>query len=167
MGSFSVTVGPDDFAKYAMYTNSQKSGPTGDGVWFSETTSYGGPVHTNDRFYFLGNPGASFSSKVTQQKNDAVFYNEGNPITLDDWHNGDLDKPVFSEGSESFVRGAANTPVNKAIGENDIRAQALGTMSQPGQDGIYVPVDAGNNVTGGIYIRGDASDLTMTGSLYY
>jgi len=159
IGSFSVTARQDDFAKYALFTNHHRSGPSGGPVWFSERTDFDGPVHTNDRFSFAYNPSASFTHEVTQHQNRARFYNDGEPILLNADRNGELDVPKFDV---SFQRGAAQVNLESAVDSNNLKAQALGTMRrEPRRRGVYVPMDNSDNVTGGIYIRGDASGLVM------
>ena len=159
LGSFTVTVRLDDFAKYALFTNHHTSGPGNNPVWFNDTTSFYGPVHTNDEFSFANNPSGYFMYEVTQHQNRARYYNEGDPVLLDDVRNGDLDVPIFDRG---FTRGAAQVNITSAVEENNLRAQALGTMSEPGAQGIYVPVDGSNNLTGGVYISGDVSSLVCS-----
>ncbi|MDD5006071.1 MAG: DUF4900 domain-containing protein [Candidatus Omnitrophica bacterium] len=154
-GSFSVTVMPSSFANYALFTINHTS-PSGGLVWFTGNTNFFGPVHTNDRFSFANNPSGHFTDQVTQHLDTARFYNNNNYIYLDDDHNSNIDVPVFDEG---FQRSVDEVPIG-TINHDSMQTQALGTMSQPGSDGIYVPNNAGA-VTGGIYVKGDVSDFQL------
>lgn len=157
MENFSVTVRLDDFAKYALFTNKHTSPPPENNpVWFSDTTNFSGPVHTNDEFSFAGNPSAYFEHAVTQSKNRARYFNDGNPVLLDEDSNASIDVPTFNA---SFTRGAAQVNINSAVDEKNLSRQAWGAAGGPGVDGIYLPSDGSDNLTGGIYIRGDVSSL--------
>ncbi|MFC1709900.1 DUF4900 domain-containing protein [Candidatus Omnitrophota bacterium] len=154
LGSFSVTVRKDNFARYALLTDKHQT-PDGNPVWFTETTNFGGPVHTNEHFYFANNPGASFSGKVTQKKQEAWFFNDGTPVKLKADRNGDLDVPIFDQG---FERNAEKIDIKKAVKKKDLEKQTLGKMEKPDANGVYLGVED-SSVTGGIYIKGDVSDL--------
>ncbi|MEW6170404.1 MAG: DUF4900 domain-containing protein [Candidatus Omnitrophota bacterium] len=155
-GRLTLTVQRANFARYALFT-SHHGTPSGTTVWFTEKTNFTGPVHTNERFSFANNPSATFTEEVTQHHNTARFYNQGSPILLNADSNPPWDVPIFQNG---FTRGVNEIVLPSALTQNDLKNQALGTMGQPGQNGIYVPND-GTNVTGGIYIRGDANSVTM------
>jgi hypothetical protein len=68
-GDFSVRVVPDTFAKYALFTHVHAlpggggGGPAGSAIWFTNRTSFDGPVHTNGEFRFAFFP--KFSDRVT------------------------------------------------------------------------------------------------------
>jgi hypothetical protein len=151
-GSFTVTAVRANFARYALFTSHHMT-PSGTTVWFTANTNFSGPVHTNERFSFANNPSGHFSDDVTQHINTARFYNNGSPIFLDADRNGTRDVPIFDT---SFQRSIDLINLPSSVTQNDLRNQALGTMNQPGQNGIYVPNSDGC-LTGGIYVRGDAS----------
>ena len=156
LGSFSVILRRDNFAKYALFTTHHKA-PAGQTVWFTENTNFYGPVHTNERFSFAHNPSAHFTHEVSQHLTKAQFYNNGWYQLLADDHNGVLDVPIFDQG---FLLGAEETNLQSSIDPEDLKSEALGTMSEPGQQGIYVPAEAGA-LTGGIYVNGDVSNLEL------
>ena len=156
-GSFAITVRRDNFAKYALFTNNHRS-PRGSTVWFTESTNFEGPVHTNDRLSFANNPSGHFTDEVTQHLSKARFYNNGRNRLLNDDHNGVIDVPIFDEG---FTRGESLLNLHSAITSNDLRTEALGSMTEPGTNGIYVP-NYGSCVTGGIYVRGAVNDVELT-----
>lgn len=151
-GNFSVTATRANFARYALFT-SHHSTPSGTTVWFTANTNFSGPVHTNDRFSFANNPSGYFSQTVTQHENKARFYNDGWPVLMNAASNPPYDVPTFDQG---FQRGVDLINLPSSVSQADLKNQALGTMQQPGQNGIYVPNSSGC-LTGGIYIRGDAS----------
>jgi len=155
-GNFVVTVSRDNFAKFALFTNQHRS-PQGKVVWFTNQTNFQGPVHTNDRFSFANNPSAHFTDDVTQHLTTARFYNNGRELLLDANANANIDVPIFDT---TFERGVAEINLESSLTSNDLKTQALGTMQEPGQNGIYVPNNNGE-VTGGIYIRGDANEILL------
>lgn len=151
-GSFTVTVRQDTLAKFALFTNHHRT-PQGGTVWFTADTNFTGPVSTNERFSFANNPSAHFTEAVTQHEKKARFYNRGWPILIDADNNLPYDNPTFDRG---FLRGQDIINLESSISQSDLRNEALGTMQEPGQDGIYIP-NNGTNVTGGIYIRGNST----------
>lgn len=155
-GSFTVTAIRANFARYALFTSHHMT-PSGTTVWFTANTDFTGPVHTNERFSFANNPSGHFTGDVTQHMNTARFYNNGSPIFLNADRNGTRDVPIFDT---SFERGVDLINLPSSVSQNDLKTQALGTMNQPGQNGIYIPNSSGC-LTGGIYVRGDAS-VTMS-----
>ncbi|MDD5431986.1 MAG: DUF4900 domain-containing protein [Candidatus Omnitrophica bacterium] len=156
-GSFFVDITRNNFARFALFTNNHTM-QNGGLVWFTGNTQFSGPVSTNTRFSFAYNPQFS-GGVVTQVDNLANYYNNGNTKSLANDHNGTIDVPNFSNG---FQR---NSPVNTlptSVTQTEMRDQALGTLSVPSSNGVYVPND-GSCLTGGIYIRGD-SNITLGSS---
>ena len=76
-GSFSIQLHLQNFAVYALFTNTHTT-PGGSPVWFTNTTTFSGPVHTNDEFRFLQFP--TFTSVLESVNNNAWFYNNGSNI---------------------------------------------------------------------------------------
>lgn len=155
-GDFTVRVQKDNFAKYALFSDhhTMKDGKT---VWFTHSTNFQGPVHTNDQFSFAGNSSLAglagiFEGLVTQQSSKAQFYNNGSEITLDADKNGTRDVPVFNEG---FLRKQALINLPSAVQKADLYLQAYGSTGTP-SNGVYVPND-GTALTAGIYVQGDAA----------
>jgi hypothetical protein len=151
-GSFTVTVMRDTFASYALFTNDHRT-PSGGLVWFTGSTNFTGPVHTNSRFSFKGNPSGRITGEATQHDEEARFWNNGNNILLDADSNPPRDVPTFDVG---FQRDVDEIDLPSAIEQQDLKDQALGGISEPGGEGVYVPNDSGN-VVGGIFIKGDAN----------
>ena len=156
LGSFSVTVRPDNLANYALFTVTHTA-PNNDLVWFVNTTNFYGPVHTNDRFSFAFNPSGHFTHEVTQFEETARFHNNWDYLLLDDVRNENIDVPEFSQG---FERGVDEIDLELSVDPGDVKQQALGGMVEPSPTGIYVPND-GEALTGGIYIKGDVSRLEL------
>lgn len=151
-GSFIVTVRRDNFAKYALFTSHHMT-PSGTTVWFTENTNFSGPVATNGRFSFANNPSGHFSEEITQHQSQARFYNLGWPVLLNADANGSVDIPIFDRG---FQRSYGEVNLSASLSPDDLKNQALGTMSNPGPAGIYVP-NNGSQVTGGIFVKGDCA----------
>lgn len=159
-GNFIVTVRRDNFAKFALFT-SHHTTPSGGTVWFTANTNFTGPVSTNGRFSFANNPSGHFTEAVTQHENNARFYNNGSSVLMDAAANGSIDVPTFDQ---SFTRGYDLINLPSAVTQNDLKTQALGTMQNPGQNGIYVP-NSGGQLTGGVLIKGDATlSMSVDGS---
>lgn len=153
-GDFTIQVQRDNFAKYALFTNEQRT-PSGANVWFTERTNFAGPIHTNDKYNIYGNPSGTFQGLVEQVDNRARYYNEGSTVLLDDDHNGSRDVPNFLSG---FNRDVSPISLSSTSDEQDIIDQATGGATY-GTDGIYVP-HSGSSLTGGIYVRGSGT-LTL------
>lgn len=157
-GSFVLTVRRDTFAKFALFTNHHKM-PSADTVWFTANTNFTGPLHTNERFSFANSPSANFSAQVTQHLTTARFYNNGSPRLLDADSNPPFDVPNFQS---SFDRGVDEINLPSTITQQDLKQEATGGQNDgPWSDGIYLPNEA-INLVGGIYIKGNASNLTMS-----
>lgn len=153
-GDLTVRVQRDNFAKYALFTDHHGL-PSGDTVWFTSKTDFAGPLHTNERYSFAFNPGATFEGHVTQHHNAARFYNSGFPILSDADSNGVKDVPVFYDG---FERSVSEIVLASSVVKADLADQATGRQSLTAT-GIYVPNLSGNLV-GGIYVKGNP-DITL------
>lgn len=155
-GDFTVRVQKDNFAKFALFTNTQTT-PSGSNVWFTDKTNFAGPVHTNDRFNFALNPSGTFEDIASQDEQTARFYNQGSPVLLNADSNGAYDVPVFNNG---FDRNAGTISLSLSTQEQDVIDQALGGQTFS-SDGIYVPND-GSALTGGVYVKGNASSVVLS-----
>lgn len=150
-GDFTVRVQRDNFARYALFTNAQTMS-NGTNVWFTDITNFAGPLFTNGTYNFARNPGGTFLGSVKQTGATARFYNNGTPVLLNSDHNGTLDVPNFTEG---FTRSASSITMPTSSQESSMANEAAGNNSY-GSNGIYVPA-SGSNLSGGIYVRGDAT----------
>ena len=150
-GDFTVTVQRENFAKYALFTNTQTTS-SGSNVWFTNKTNFAGPLHTNGTYNFYGNPSGTFEDVVDQVSQTARFYNSGFPVLLDDDNNGIKDVPIFNNG---FNRAVASISLSSSVEQQDMVDQATGGNTYS-SDGIYIPV-SGSNLTGGVYVKGDAN----------
>lgn len=177
-GTFVVTLQNDNFARYALFTNQQTSG--GSAIWFTNRTSFSGPVHTNGKFNFANNPSGRFTDAVTSANvnpatgakyspaTNAVFYNSGSSRELDADRNGDLDVPVFENGFSRNVDRipmpagtTANRHVEKALGmaEGALGDGALGSNPLSLSTGVHLGA-SGSAITGGIYVNSGTSGST-------
>ena len=148
-GTFSVLVQQDNFARYALFTNTQG------GVYFAQGFNYYGPVHTNGQFNFMQNPGAHFWDSISSVNTKGKYGNSpGSPIELAADHNGTIDVPIFDKG---LTLGAANIPMPATTTGDTQKTVALtGYSGTTSAVGAYL----GNNgaaMTGGIYVNGDAA----------
>jgi hypothetical protein len=166
-GSFSVQLRLQNFAMYALFTNAQTT-PSGSSVWFTNNTSFNGPVHTNGEFNFAFFP--TFTDKVESVSTRAWYNNNGNPTQLSNNENVSsgtrIDAPLVPPDPNpqaatpaNFTRGARNVPLPNgpysqqgvAVGLNPSTSSApstaqidaaipelTGSGSVP--TGIYVPV---------------------------
>ncbi len=158
-GDFTVRVQRDNFAKYALFTNSQTM-PSGTDVWFTNKTNFAGPVHTNGRFNFALNPSGSFEESIMQKEAMAKFYNGGWPVLLNSDHNGTADVPVFRD---VFNRGVNAITLSSSTKQQNMIDQATGGKKYK-TDGIYIP-SQGSSLTGGVYVKGDGGvELSVDGN---
>lgn len=157
-GDFTVRVQKDNFAKYALFTNSQTL-PNGTNVWFTNRTNFAGPLHTNGRYNIAFNPSGVFDGDVTQTDSLTRFHNNGSSVSLNSDHNGTIDVPTFNS---SFTRGVTSITLSSSVAQTDMANQASGNTTIS-TNGIYVP-NNGTATTGGIYIRGDSTvSLAVSG----
>ncbi len=155
-GDFTVRVQKDNFARYALFTNTQTM-PDGSNVWFTTITNFAGPMYTNGTYNFATNPGGTFLGTVKQNAATARFYNNGTPVLLNSDHNGTLDVPNFQDG---FTRSATAISMPTSSQETSMANEAAGNNSYS-SNGIYIPA-SGSTLTGGIYVRGDATIALST-----
>jgi hypothetical protein len=155
-GDFTVRIQRDSFARYALFTNSQTM-PNGTNVWFTDRTNFTGPVHTNGRFNFAFRPSGTFEGLVTQHYQSAQFYNNGFPILLNASYNGVRDVPVFNAG---FTRNVSSIALSSPVQQTNLISQATDGGSYS-NNGIYIP-SHGNQLDGGIYVKGNSSIALST-----
>jgi hypothetical protein len=94
-GTLHLDLLPPSFARYMMFTNYQRAGPSprAPKVYFFSGTYFDGPVHTNDKFNFIGKPwfGDSVTSTGCEREGRDA---DNKPICLDArpgyyyWNNG-------------------------------------------------------------------------------
>ncbi len=154
-GDFTVRVQKDNFARYALCTDSQAMS-SGTSVWFNSNTFFSGPMFTNGRFNFAGNPAGVFYNTVKQVSSTAQFFNGGSTVLLNNDHNGTADVPTFYD---SFSRNQTSISMPTTSVETDMANEASAGNTYA-SNGVYVPV-SGSAVSGGVYVKGDAS-ITMS-----
>ncbi len=152
-GDFTVRVQHDNFAKFALFSNTQKM-PNGTNVWFTDKTNFSGPVFTNDRFNFAFNPSGTFQEAISQYQPTARFYNNGSSVLLNANANGTIDVPNFQNG---FTRNAAKI-TNTTTTEQSMISEVKGNNNYT-IDGIYLPTQ-GSTLSGGIYVLDQANKGT-------
>jgi hypothetical protein len=154
-GTFSVLVQQENFARYALFTNSQG------GIYFAQGFNYYGPVHTNGEFNFMQNPGAHFWDTIESVAPKAKYGNSpGSPIELTKGvdpvydHNGTIDVPIFDK---PLNLGAANIAMpSTTTGDTQKTIALTGFSGSTMTNGVYLAYNSGA-MTGGIYVKGDAS----------
>ncbi len=81
-GEYQFEVGRRSFARYALFTDEHAFSGSSSRIWFTSSTLFDGPVHTNGNFNFRGRPwfGGAVSSAGIENKGDqgAYAYNGGN-----------------------------------------------------------------------------------------
>ncbi|MBF0593435.1 MAG: DUF4900 domain-containing protein [Candidatus Omnitrophica bacterium] len=150
-GDFTVRVQKDNFARYALFTNSQDmSGGTH--VWFTGSSYFAGPLFTNGQYNFAYNPSGTFADSVKQTLLQARFYNNGSSVLMDADANGTRDVPVFQA---DFNRGVTAVTMPTSADETSMANEASGSTTYS-SSGIYLPV-TGTTLKGGIYVYGDTA----------
>lgn len=170
-GTFSLQLRLQNFAVYALFTNTHTTS-SGSPVWFTNTTSFNGPVHTNGQFRFLQFP--TFTSTLESVNNTAWFYNNGSNVQLAANSNVSsgtrIDAPLVPPASNpqsaapaAFSRGVPSVPLPSgpynqqgvAIGLNPGQTSSVTTAQIAAAvpelknassipSGIYVPVTDSN-----------------------
>jgi hypothetical protein len=165
-----INVRRENFAKFALFTDHHHT-PGGTTVWFTENTSFSGPVHTNDRFSFAHNPSAVFTEDVTQQETKARYYNGGSskladsnryPVdccTLDedpDCENICVDKPAFAG---EFTRGVDIKNLQSSVSQIELADQAKGASHT-------YENESANISSRGVHVRYRTDTLELLGGVY-
>jgi len=113
-GEFSLRVRHQNFAQYALFTHVHTT-PSGGAIWFTNRTSFDGPVHTNGQFRFAYFP--KFSDRLTSVSTSA-------------WFNNDPGSPVNRTANENVVGGVRRdapvqfdaTPLNNNDDQDNLPA---------------------------------------------
>ncbi len=172
-GPFSVRVQRTNFARYALFTDTHLT-PWGGPIWFTNRTTFDGPVHTNGEFRFAFfpqfgtpdplappcNPGRIASTPITSVSGMAWFNNQGSPVRLAANENVvsgvRIDAPVMP--------GCAPTPDNNSPANF---SRGVGTVPMPtntfSQKGVAVGRDPGDTSTvTNLQIRTAIPDLAIS-----
>ena len=132
-------------------------GYAGGTIWFGNNDVIGGKLHSNDQIHIYGNP--TFKGKVTSSA-----------LSIDYWAGEGSYTPeemaaMFEQGKQLGV-ARIDLPQYRAVTDPDdpksLQRIAWGSSSIPTTlvDGVHIPND-GNNVTAGIYVKGDIDDLSL------
>jgi hypothetical protein len=186
-GTFSVQLSLQSFALYALFTDTHLT-PAGQAIWFTNNTSFNGPVHTNGEFRFAFFP--TFTGKIDSVSSKAWYYNSGAAVELTNTENvvggTRIDAPLVPPDPNpqtatpaNFTLGSPTVPLpttsfsqqGVAVGRNPSDASPVTTaqiasaipeLTGAGSipSGIYVPVsDLSSNC------RSDSGAL-MKGGVY-
>ena len=173
-GALRLSATRGSFSDYLVLTDQFKTAGNAP-VWFTSSDLFDGRVHTNDGFSFAFNP--VFQDRVTQGAANATFYNNGGTtIVADADNNGTIDVPQFFGGylrSQPTITLPTNaydpqsvalglTPTGSAPTSSQINTALTGSSTgTPASKGYVITDAAGANVTGGIYVQGNADQVQM------
>ena len=138
------------FAEYAYFAN---SGATN--LWFADGSIVDGRLHTNEKLRILGNP--TFKGLATAV--DGIVWGNDEPT-------GDEKDKIFLEGYR--VGPAEYIKLPDKVGDisgtgNPLSLESIAMGSGiPTGNGVYVPHDVSDNITGGIYVEGNLDELHLT-----
>ena len=143
-------------------------------TWLTSSSTFLGPVHTNDRFFIWGNP--TFSSAVSQVLGDVYYGNGGSPTYVAADQNPPSDVPVYQTtrlqlGAASIGPPLASSPFWAVLDQTasgspsnlDIRQRttALADNNTTVPNGIYFMDECGNPVCGGIFVQGNVTNMVL------
>ncbi len=158
-GSFSIQLRLQSFSMFALFTDTHTT-PTGGAIWFTNNTSFNGPVHTNGEFRFAFFP--TFTDRVGSVSANAWFNNGGSPIELANTENVQNGTRVDAPLVPPDPNPQAATPANFTLG-----APSVPLPNGPyNQQGVAVGLSPGN--TGQVttaQIDATIPELTGTGSV--
>ena len=175
-GILRVSAQRGTFADYLLFMHAAQTSPAASlpnaPLWFNSSMHLDGRVHTNGELHFAYSP--SFQDLVTSVIDKAWYWNNGAPQEVAASSYGSTDWPTFSGG---FVRGATSIALPANSYEQELAAAGAPTGTMYSQSainaaigvggsgapptGVYVP-QLNNAPTGGIYVQGDVTSLTMT-----
>jgi hypothetical protein len=149
---------------------------TNSNVWLTDSSSFNGPMHTNDRFTIWGNP--TFGSSVTQVQPNVLFGNGGSPVLLAADENPPEDVPVYQAtrmtlGASPISAPSNNNPWWAVLGDDparsgmpanlDVRSRttALANNTSAVPVGTYFMDECANPSCGGIFIQGNVANMVL------
>ena len=161
-GTFSVNLNRASFAQYALFRH-LTTDTAGNQLFFRNWDKFNGPVHTNGKPGFSASPvfngpftsaWASYGTSAQVNNADPQF-NGGSQ-----WGMGAIGLPTnaYSQQRAAFGGDPNNTT---SPGTNEIR-NGLG-LSGGGAipTGVYLATNGTTNVTGGLYVQGDITELRL------
>lgn len=142
------------FGRYAYFTDSEVSSVSGGRIWFFAGDKIRGPAHSNNsggsnfQIDWTGSTSPIFEDMVTAVGN-SMNYTPSNPTTESQF------LKIYKDGSRGYRLGVDRIPMpNSSDAQRDAAWGA--SSSFPSTNGVYAPAN------GGIYVRGDASSITMS-----
>lgn len=167
-GTLRVSAQRGSFADYLMFISAPGTSG-GTPLWINTSMHFDGRVHTNGEFHFAYQP--RFDDMVTSVNGKAWFWNNGSPQEAAASTYGAFDAPQFFGG---FVRGAAQVDLPTNTDEQLAGAVGLAAGTPPNaanistalggapsNNTVYLPNDGAGHLTGGIFVQGTVSSLTM------
>jgi hypothetical protein len=162
----------ESFAGFAYFSDEEKN-PSGETIWFRTNDVVGGKMHSNDLIHISGTP--HFLGEVTTAANYIDYMEnyytrlnasgdfENNHPNIEDIFQSDATEWGLTLGSRTI-----NLPQNREISgtqyARSLENITLGpsyNSSDVENQGVYVPT-SGNNVNGGIYVKGNAEIILGT-----
>ncbi len=145
-------------------------------TWLTDSATFNGPVHTNDRFLIWGDP--TFGSSVSQVQPDVMFGNGGSPVLLAADQNAPTDVPNYlatrmTLGAQSILAPGDNNPWWAVLGDDPARSgmpsnadtrnrtTALADNGTPIPNGIYFMDQCANPSCGGIFVQGQVNNMVL------
>jgi len=154
-GEMRFTLGRASFARYALFTNVHAT-PDGANVWFTDSTLFDGPVHTNNFFRFYRQPwfGGEVTSSGCQNPGDERCEGRFRPGAR-----------FYGEG---FIDDIAMSPSHEAPSYTN----RYGTHAPQFTDGVdwrtsFIPLPNNNQaqrdaaINGGIFVNDSIRDLYL------
>lgn len=161
----------ESFAGFAYFSVEEKN-PSGETIWFRTDDVIGGKMHTNDLIHISGTP--HFLGEVTTAANYIDYMEnyytrlnasgdfENNHPNIEDIFRSDATEWGLTLGSRTI-----NLPQNRDISgtqyARSLESICLGPSygdSDVEDPGVYIP-RSGNNVNGGIYVKGNADEIIL------
>ncbi len=178
-GQMQVKMGRQFLNQFVLLAN---DGGSQQGNFFATGMNYDGPVQINQNWRFAGKPkfkyGVTTASSNVQMSpdcnpsNNQTVSTQSNNCTAPDWGGFgikyaapkiDLPKNAASQQRAALGLDPKDTTTTVSILQE---CQALGanfsTCGGTVPNGVYVPQDAAGNLTGGIYIKGDANNVALS-----
>lgn len=178
-GQMQVKMGRQFLNQFVLLAN---DGGSQQGNFFATGMNYDGPVQINQNWRFAGKPkfkyGVTTASSNVQMSpdcdpsNNDTVSTQSNNCTVPDWGGFgivyaapkiDLPKNAASQQKAALGLDPKDTTTTVSTLQE---CQALGanfsTCGGTVPNGVYVPYNAAGNLTGGIYIKGDANSIALS-----
>lgn len=178
-GQMQIRMGRKFINQFVLLAN---DGGSQEGNFFANGMNYDGPVQVNQNWRFAGKPqfkyGATTAATTVQMSatcnpSTSAMTNVSSQYlgcTAPDWGGSGLtyaapkiDLPVNALSQQNAALGLdPKSTATVTNAQECVQLKIVSCTSSGAPEGVYIPTDLTGNITGGIYIKGDAKNISMS-----